>query len=183
MSPFPCGLSGTARRGTQVAMPISLRLFLIMALLPACATLPGTADEGVSHGAIEVVLDDLHLAASEADEERYFGHFTGDAVFLGTDATERWSVEQFRAYAHPHFAAGKGWTYKATERHIRVSADGKTAWFDERLQNEKYGEVRGSGVLIRDGRWRVAHYNLSFPIPNDLAAQVIGLIRSDKPAP
>ena len=122
-------------------------------------------------------MDDLHLAASEADEERYFGHFAPHGVFLGTDATERWSVEEFRAYARPHFSAGKGWTYRATERHLRVSPDGKTAWFDERLHNEKYGEVRGSGVLVWDGRWRVAQYNLSFPIPNELAGKVIELIK------
>jgi ketosteroid isomerase-like protein len=162
-------------------MGIPFRLFLLLTLVPACATAPAILDEDSGRGAVEAVLDDLHLAASEADEARYFGHFADGAVFLGTDATERWTVEQFREYAHPHFSAGKGWTYKATERHIRVSASGQTAWFDERLHNEKYGEVRGSGVLVWDGRWRVAHYNLSFPIPNELAGEVIGLIRDDKP--
>jgi len=127
---------------------------------------------------VSAMLDDLHLAASEADESRYFGHFEEDAVFLGTDASERWSVEEFRAYAHPHFSAGKGWTYKATERHIRLSPDGRTAWFDERLQNVKYGEVRGSGVLSWNGRWRVSQYNLSFPIPNKIASDVIEMIRA-----
>ncbi len=147
----------------------------------ACATAPARLDTQPLQGEAIAVLDDLHLAASEADEVRYFGHFAEGAVFLGTDASERWSVEQFRAYAHPHFAAGKGWTYKATERHLRLSPDGETAWFDERLYNEKYGEVRGSGVLVRDGRWRVAQYNLSFPIPNGIALDVIKMIRATKP--
>lgn len=35
--------------------------------------------------------------------------------------------------------------------------------------NEKYGECRGSGVLLREGgEWRIAQYNLTVPIPNDL---------------
>ena len=154
----------------------ALRL-LLCSVVSACATAPIPVDSASLRVSAEAVLDDLHLAASEADEERYFGHFAPEGVFLGTDATERWSVEEFRAYARPHFSAGKGWTYRATERHVRVSPDGKTAWFDERLHNEKYGEVRGSGVLVWDGRWRIAQYNLSFPIPNELAGKVIELIQ------
>ena len=150
---------------------------VVLVVLSACATAPVLPDTPSLQGQAEAVLDDLHLAASEADEERYFGHFASGAVFLGTDATERWTLDQFRAYAHPHFSAGKGWTYRVTERHVVVSGDGRVAWFDERLHNEKYGEARGSGVLVRDGRWRVAQYNLSFPIPNAIAGEVIGMIR------
>jgi len=153
-------------------------IVISLAVWSACATAPAQLNTQSLKGEAIAVLDDLHLAASEADEERYFGHFTEGAIFLGTDASERWSVDEFRAYAHPHFAAGKGWTYKATERHLRLSPDGQTAWFDERLHNEKYGEVRGSGVLIRDGRWRIAQYNLSFPIPNEIALDVIEMIRA-----
>ncbi len=126
---------------------------------------------------VATVLDDFHDAASHADGDRYFGHFTPDGVFVGTDATERWTLAEFRAYAQPHFSKGKGWTYVARDRHITLSAQGATAWFDEKLDNEKYGEARGSGVLVRTDRWRIAHYVLSFPIPNEKAAAVIGLIR------
>ena len=52
---------------------------------------------------IEAVLDDFHAAASDADEERYFSHLAESGVFLGTDATERWSVPEFRAYAESFF--------------------------------------------------------------------------------
>ena len=151
-----------------------------VAALAACATVPPPVDEAHRRASAEEVLDDLHRAAAEADEARYFGHFAKEAVFLGTDASERWTVEQFRAYAHPHFQSGTGWTYRPTERHVRLSDDGKTAWFDERLHNEKYGEVRGSGVLVWDERWRFAQYNLSFPIPNALAAEVVDMIRGER---
>jgi len=144
----------------------------LVLLLAGCATAPPSAT------AVDRVLDDFHAAAAQADEERYFAHFASDAVFLGTDASERWNVAEFRDYAHPHFAAGRGWTYAPRDRHVTFSAGGDVAWFDERLDNAGYGEVRGSGVLQRErGVWRVAQYNLSFPIPNDLAARVVELIR------
>ncbi len=43
------------------------------------------------------------------------------------------------------------------------------AWFDEALDTPNMGPCRGSGVLVRAGdTWRIAQYNLSVPIPNDL---------------
>jgi hypothetical protein len=83
------------------------------------------------------VLEDFHDAAARADEARYFGHFAADAVFLGTDATERWDVAAFRAYAHPHFASGHGWVYHPQRRSIAFAADGTVAWFEEDLMGER----------------------------------------------
>ena len=132
--------------------------------------------------AIEATLDDFHDAASKADGPRYFAHFAPDAVFIGTDATERWTVAEFRAYAAPHFAKGQGWTYTPVERHVQLAADGRTAWFYERLTNAKYGETRGSGVMvIHEGRWRIAQYVLSFAIPNARAGAVIEAIKGPVP--
>ena len=134
--------------------------------------------------AVSAVLDDWHDAASKADEARYFGHFAAEAVFLGTDGTERWDKAAFRAYAHPHFSKGKGWTLTPSDRHVSISADGKTAWFDEKVLSPSYGPSRGSGVLVfEDGAWKVAQYNLSVPVPNGLLMRVAGLIRDASPAP
>lgn len=128
--------------------------------------------------AIGAVLDDFHDAAAKADGERYFRHFAPNAVFYGTDATERWSVDEFKAYAQPIFAKGKGWDYKPTERHVFVSEDRKTAWFDERLYAEHMGDCRGSGVLtLMDGEWKIEQYNLTIPVPNDLAKSFVQQIR------
>jgi hypothetical protein len=121
--------------------------------------------------AITTVLDDFHDAASKADGQRYFSHWTAESVFLGTDATERWVGDQFRAFAEPHFSNGKGWTYHPRNRTVSVDAAQGFAWFDELLDNDSYGECRGSGVLARrDNRWVILQYNLSIPIPNDMAA-------------
>ena len=130
---------------------------------------------------IAATLDAFHAAASKADFNAYFALFTAEGVFLGTDATERWTVEEFKAYAKPFFDKGQGWTYTAIagKRFITIADDGGTAWFDELLTNEKYGTCRGSGVLRKFGAdWRIAQYNLAFMIPNDAAKDVVALIKA-----
>ena len=118
---------------------------------------------------IDEVLDSLHRAATEADADTYFGLFTPEAVFIGTDPTERWSLEAFRAFAAPHFQEAPAWDYRPVERHVSVV--GRVAWFDEVLEHDRYGRVRGSGALVRAGRrWRVSQYVLSFAIPNEVGS-------------
>ena len=51
--------------------------------------------------AVAAVLDAFHEAASQADEELYFSFFAPEGVFMGTDASERWTVPEFREFAHP----------------------------------------------------------------------------------
>lgn len=124
------------------------------------------------------VLDGLHDAAAKADEERYFAIFTPDAVFLGTDISERWTYAQFRAWAKPYFQQGQGWAYTARSRSIFFGPSGDTAWFDEFLDNKRLGECRGTGVLVKsDGVWRVAQYHLALPVPNDLADDLVKRVR------
>ncbi|RQP25566.1 nuclear transport factor 2 family protein [Piscinibacter terrae] len=127
---------------------------------------------------VDRLLDRFHLAASQAKFDDYFGLLAPDAVFIGTDATERWTVEQFKAYAKPHFDKGKGWTYTKVERHILVSADDRHASFDELLDNASLGRCRGTGVLRRvDGQWKIEQYHLTIPVPNELALEVVKMIR------
>ncbi len=134
---------------------------------------PGERESALA--AVAHVLDDWHDAAARADEERYFGHFAPGGVFLGTDATERWELDAFRAYAHPHFAKGKAWSFRAHDRHIALH-DG-VAYFDEALSTPNLGPARGSGVLLHDkGQWKIAQYNLSVPIPNERFKEVKALL-------
>jgi ketosteroid isomerase-like protein len=125
------------------------------------------------------VLDDFHRAAAAANEEAYFALLAENAVFLGTDGSERWEKAAFRAFAHPYFVKGQGWSFTPRDRHVAFSADGRVAWFDEALDSESYGACRGSGVLERGGTtWKIAQYNLSIPIPNDLAKDFVARIRA-----
>lgn len=131
-----------------------------------------------------MTLNAFHHFASKADGQRYFELFAPDAVFLGTDASERWPIAEFKTYAMKRFEAGTGWTYtlKPGTRHINVQGD--IAWFDELLDNAKYGVCRGSGVLRKiDGQWKIAQYNLTFTVPNDAAADVVKVIRDVERSP
>jgi len=130
---------------------------------------------------VGAVLDDWHQAAAAADESRYFSHFAANGVFMGTDGTERWTVDEFRVWAKPHFDRKKAWGFQPHDRHIDFSSDESVAWFDEALDTPNLGPARGSGVLVRQrGTWKIAQYNLSIPIPNALAGQVVKLVAGSK---
>jgi len=144
------------------------------------STQPSAPDSGHA-AAVAGTLDAFHAAAAAADEAGYFGLFAPEGVFLGTAAEERWTVEEFRDFVHPYFSQRKGWTYtpRPERRHIGLSPDASLAWFDEVLDNAKYGECRGTGALRRiDGTWRIVQYNLMIPIPNEIAPQVVEMIRT-----
>jgi hypothetical protein len=156
-------------------IPRQYAAFLLF--LVSCASV-GVAPDA---SRVEATLDRFHQAAAAADEETYFECIAPEGVFIGTDATERWSKKAFREYAHPYFAAGRGWTFRPRGRKVAFSSDGRTAWFDEMLDSASYGECRGTGVLqLHDGRWLIEQYHLTIPIPNELAKEVVGRIRAAK---
>ncbi len=142
-------------------------------LLASC----GRQSEPVTPSEEEVdrVLNDWHNAAAEADFERYFNHFASDsAIFMGTDATERWTVAQFKPWSKPHFDDGQAWNFTPVERYVYFSDNGRVAWFDESLDTPNLGPARGSGVLkFKNGEWKIVHYNLSIPIPNAIVDTVV----------
>ena len=119
--------------------------------------------------AVTSVLNNLHLYAAEARGPEYFDLFAKDAIFFGTDIDERWDKNAFQEYGLARFETGKGWTYYMTERNIYFSDDDQTCWFDELVRSDKYGELRGTGVLkLVDQDWKIVQYNLVLPMPNDL---------------
>jgi len=131
---------------------------------------------------IHETLDAFHTAAANADGPAYFALFTPDAAYRGTDVTELWPLAEFRAFAEPYFAQGRGWTYTPAWRRVSIAETpcACVAWFDEMLESESYGTSRGTGVMVRgdDGVWRIAYYALTFPIPNALASEMMARIRA-----
>lgn len=152
-----------------------MRSLLFGSFLSLLAVTASVADPQAQ---VAAAIDGFHDAAAAADADGYLGLLTDDTVFLGTDASERWPGPDFRIFVTEHFSKGRGWTYKATERHVSISEDGRTAWFDELLKNENLGQCRGSGVLVRTSQgWKIAQYNLSIPIPNELATEFTARIK------
>ena len=172
------GSSGCSLRGFSL-LPLKRKLsdssnFILLAWLVVASqfSLPAHGEQS-DDLAIHSQLDRLHQMASQANFDDYFALYASDAVFIGTDAGERWTIDEFKAYAEPHFLVGRGWTYRTIERHIM--GEDSVRWFDELLWNEKLGPCRGSGVVVKVGDdWLVSHYVLSLAVPNQIAGEVGG---------
>ncbi|RWW99952.1 nuclear transport factor 2 family protein [Flavobacterium cerinum] len=154
------------------------KLYLCLSILTIVTTAfivnkEKATDPKTEKKAITTLLNDWHLAAAKADYNGYFGKIAEDGIYIGTDATENWDKKAFIAFSKPYFDKGKAWDFKALERNIYFSKDGKTAWFDELL--DTWMKVcRGSGVLEKQGKeWKIKHYVLSMTVPNDATKEVL----------
>lgn len=123
-------------------------------------------------GAIHQCVDSWHKAAAEANFDEYFSYMSDDAIFIGTDATENWTLDSFKVFCKPYFDKGKAWHFTSIERHVYFNEKKNLAWFDE-LLNTQMKICRGSGVLkLEKGEWKITHYVLSMTIPNEHTKEV-----------
>jgi len=124
---------------------------------------------------INKTIGSWHKAAASANFEEYFGLMTEDAIFIGTDATENWTLPKFKKFSKPYFDSGKAWSFSTLERNLFVHENIMVAWFDELLDTHM-GICRGSGVLMKEnGKWKIHHYVLSITIPNENVDEVTEL--------
>lgn len=149
----------------------------IIYFFSACTTCnnnqPLAIDTAGSRVQINNMLDSFNTAAAKADYNTYFNFYAPDAIFTGTDATERWDKKAFMAWAKPIFDKGHAWNFTALQRNIYFDKTGNLAWFDE-LLNTQMKICRGSGVVVHeDGAWKVKQYILSTTVPNSLLNDVI----------
>ena len=122
-------------------------------------------------------IDNWHLAASNADFEKYFGFIADNGIFIGTDVSERWSKDEFSEFSKPYFDKGKAWSFTAKERTIRFNEQKTMAWFDEVLDTWM-GDCRSTGVLsFNNDEWKLEHYQLSVTIDNDLMPQFLEITK------
>lgn len=129
---------------------------------------------------INNLMDAWHNAAATADEDFFFGAMTEEGIYLGTDKTEKWTRDEMREWAKEYFERESAWSFKATSRDVYFSADGKTAWFNEKLDTWM-GVCKGTGVLIKqNGDWKIALYDLSVTIDNDKIQKFLELIKEQK---
>ena len=127
---------------------------------------------------INTFIDSWHETAAINDQEGYFEKIDDHGIYIGTDSSEVWTRQEFYDWSTPYFQKENGWSFKAQSRNVYLSDDGRMAWFDELLDYGK-GTLRGSGVLTkRDTEWRILHYVLSVPVPNDKFKEVMKLIEN-----
>tara|TARA_B110000444_G_scaffold147192_1_gene137649 strand:+ start:83 stop:601 length:519 start_codon:yes stop_codon:yes gene_type:complete len=128
---------------------------------------------------INEILDSWHRAASKADSLTYFDIIASDqSIFQGTDDNERWTKSEFKKWSRKYFKSNSAWTF-TPKKGRNISIRGSTAWFDEQLDSDHMGRCRGNGILVKEADvWKIAHYTLSLPIPNEIADDVIESIRN-----
>jgi hypothetical protein len=128
---------------------------------------------------VNAFVDGWHDDAAHA-RMVYFDKMAPDGVYIGTDRSELWQREAFRAWGRKYFEGKKAaWVFHATRRNVHVSDDGKLVWFDELLDTENMGHCMASGVLRKTaGGFEILHYQLSVAVPNEIAGQVTGLIKA-----
>lgn len=124
---------------------------------------------------VNALLDQWHRDVAQFDFDAYFKAMSDDAVFIGTDASEVWSKQEFMNFSKPFFDKQQTWDFKPLDRHVYFSETGDLAWFDETLDTWM-GVCRGSGVVVKYGnQWLIKHYVLSMTIPNDVSREVVSL--------
>jgi hypothetical protein len=121
-------------------------------------------------------IDNWHLAASQADFNGFFDAMADSSIYIGTDASERWTKPEFISYAKPYFDRGKAWSFDPYDRDIHLSDDGQYVWFSE-LLTTRMGICRGSGIIrATPSGWKIEQYHLSVTVPNDLMQDFIKLV-------
>lgn len=151
-------------------------VLFISVMISSCASIPQEQEKQE----IDKILDNWHQAAATADQEAFFGAFTDDGIYIGTDETEHWTAKELQKWSAKAFAKESAWAFEPYERHIFFSKDGNTAWFDE-LLNTWMGTCRGSGVLEKvNGTWKIAHYYLAVAVPNEKINDYLELLKEAK---
>lgn len=160
----------------QSFKPAAVLVSLLSLLAAACSShcnAPAAVDTANEKKQIITMLDSFNTAAAKADFKTYFDFYADDAVFTGTDATERWVKPAFMTWAKPFFDRGRAWSFTSIQRNIYFDKAGNTAWFDE-LLNTQMKICRGSGVVVKEGNsWKIKQYILSAMIPNDKMDSVV----------
>ncbi|NNE36430.1 MAG: nuclear transport factor 2 family protein [Rhodothermales bacterium] len=158
-------------------LAILISSFVLPMAWQATAQPRATSSDSTSEH-VGALVDSWHAAAGAADADTYFGLMAEDAVYIGTEAGERWTKPEFVEFGKPYFDRGSAWDFTSTTRHVYLSDDGQIAWFEE-LLDTWMGVCAGSGVLQKtDEGWRIKHYHLSVTVPNALINEFIEMVKT-----
>jgi SnoaL-like protein len=140
---------------------------LLIFILCSCNSEKNRVDWDDELMIVNTFMDNWHHSAAIADEDFFFGSLDVNAVYLGTDPSERWLKHEFMDWGLKYFERDTAWAFTSYDRRWEFSDDLQYAWFDELLETHM-GICRGSGVLKRhDGGWKIKQYNLALTLPND----------------
>jgi hypothetical protein len=125
---------------------------------------------------INAFVDEWHDDAANA-RLAYFDKIAPHGIYIGTDKTELWNRDQFKAWAQRFFERKSAWSFKAVKRNVYMSPDKKFIWFDELLDTQM-GPCQASGVIRKtDKGFEIEHYQLSIAVPNEVADKVTKMVK------
>ncbi|MGH8855019.1 MAG: nuclear transport factor 2 family protein [Telluria sp.] len=125
---------------------------------------------------VNAFVDEWHDDAAHA-RLAYFDKMAKDGVYIGTDRSELWLRDDFKAWAKKYFERKSAWSFKATRRNVYASGDGSIIWFDELLDTPNMGPCMASGVIRKTAKgFEIVHYQLSMAVPNEVADKVTKMI-------
>jgi hypothetical protein len=125
---------------------------------------------------VNAFVDAWHDDAANA-RLAYFDKMAPDGVYIGTDRSELWKRDEFKAWAKKYFDRKSAWSFKASRRNVYASQDGSLIWFDELLDTPNMGQCMASGVIRKTKNgFEIVHYQLSMAVPNEVNGQVKKLI-------
>lgn len=154
-------------------MKNTLVLLSLFFTVYSCKTQEGINQDLDSKTQVNQLINQWHKDVALFDYDAYFNKMTDDAVFVGTDAAEVWSKQEFQDFSKPFFDKQQTWDFKPISRNLYFAKDTKIVWFDE-LLDTWMGVCRGSGVLIyQNSDWKIQHYVLSVAIPNEDMNKVV----------
>lgn len=159
-----------------ISIFLIVSLFFQITITSAQTIISQNPPDSTLTNSVNIFINDWHYQAANADKA-YFDKIAKTGIYIGTDATELWTKDEFVIWSEECFERGKAWSFTATERNIYFSDDKRYAWFDE-LLNTQMGVCRASGVLKRKGdTWEIEHYHLSMAIPNEKMENIIKIIK------
>ncbi len=123
-------------------------------------------DEELTRFVLDSLINEWHHAAAIADRKSFFGFMTKDAVYIGTDTSERWQRDEMEDWSSQYFERSSAWTFTPISRNITFGPVKNIAWFDE-LLDTPMGVCRSTGIVeCIDDKWKLVHYQLSLTLPN-----------------
>lgn len=157
--------------------------FLCFSLSLGVSSAAHAATDATLTREVNAFVDGWHDDAANT-RMAYFDKIAKDGVYIGTDRTELWTRDAFKAWSKKYFDAKAAWTFKATRRNVYASADKSLIWFDELLDTRNMGPAMASGVLRKTkSGFEIVHYQLSLAVPNAVNEQVVGIITNHEKKP
>ena len=163
---------------------MKMKKLIVSALLClfAVSALAAAPSEAETRKQVNAFVDEWHADAANA-RLAYFDKMAKDGIYIGTDKTELWNRDEFKAWAKRFFDRKKAWAFTAIKRNVYMSEDRKFIWFDE-LLNTQMGICQASGVIRKtDKGFEIQHYQLSIAVPNEVAGKVTRIVKEHEARP